>query len=79
MMDGQRVANLVLKDVQVPAGNRLGEEGNALPLIEELALVAKLALAGEALGMMAQLNAKTLEYTKTRKQFGVAIGSFQAL
>ena len=38
-----------------------------------------MALAAEALGIMEQLNAKTLEYTKTRKQFGVAIGSFQAL
>ena len=38
-----------------------------------------MALAAEALGIMGQLNARTLEYTKTRKQFGVAIGSFQAL
>jgi len=37
------------------------------------------ALSAEALGLMGQLNAKTLEYTKTREQFGVAISSFQAL
>jgi alkylation response protein AidB-like acyl-CoA dehydrogenase len=79
MMDGQLVANLVFKDVLVPAANLVGELHKGLPLIEALALDAKLAVAAEALGIMAQLNAKTLEYTKTRKQFGVAIGSFQAL
>lgn len=79
MMDGQVVANVVLKDVSVPAANLVGESGGALPLIEALALDAKLVVAGEALGIMGQLNAKTLEYTKTRKQFDVAIGSFQAL
>ena len=38
-----------------------------------------LALCAEALGIMGKLNATTLEYSKTREQFGVAIGSFQAL
>ena len=38
-----------------------------------------MALAAEAIGIMEQLNAKTVEYTRTRKQFGVPIGSFQAL
>ena len=42
-------------------------------------LEANVALAAEAVGIMELLNAKTLEYTKTRKQFGVAISSFQAL
>jgi alkylation response protein AidB-like acyl-CoA dehydrogenase len=63
----------------VPADNLVGELNQGHQLIESIALDAKLALAAEALGIMAQLNAKTLEYTKTREQFGVAIGSFQAL
>jgi hypothetical protein len=79
MMDGQLVANLVLADVQVPAANLLGELGGAYPLIEAVAMDASLAVAAEAVGIMEQLNAKTVEYTKTRQQFGVAIGSFQAL
>jgi alkylation response protein AidB-like acyl-CoA dehydrogenase len=79
MMDGQLVANLVLKEVVVPAANLVGELHQGYALIESVALDAKLALAAEALGIMGELNAKTLEYTKTRKQFGVAIGSFQAL
>ena len=79
MMDGQVVANLVFNNVQVPAANRVGALGEAYPLIEAVALEANLALAAEAVGIMEQLNSKTVEYTKTRQQFGVAIGSFQAL
>ncbi len=79
MMDGQRVANLVLTDVQVSAANLVGEPDGGYPLIRAAAMEANLALAAEGLGIMEQLNAKTVEYTKTRKQFGVAIGSFQAL
>ena len=79
MMDGQLVANLTLKDVAVPAGNLVGELNQGLELIQSVVVEANTALAAEALGIMEQLNSKTLEYTKTRKQFGVAIGSFQAL
>jgi len=79
MMDGQRVANIVLKAVSVSADNVVGELGGAYATLTEIALEANLALAAEALGVMGQLNSKTLEYTKTREQFGVAIGSFQAL
>ncbi|MFT4826355.1 MAG: alkylation response protein AidB-like acyl-CoA dehydrogenase [Halioglobus sp.] len=79
MMDGQLVANLVLKDVVVAAANLVGELNAGHALIEDLALDAKIAVAAEALGIMEQLNSKTLEYTKTREQFGRAIGSFQAL
>ncbi|WP_116367462.1 acyl-CoA dehydrogenase family protein [Parahaliea mediterranea] len=78
-MDGQTVANITLDNVAVPATALIGEAGGALALIEPVVQSAVVALAAEALGIMAQLNAKTLEYTKTRKQFGVAIGSFQAL
>ena len=79
MMDGQLVANLTLQDVAVPAGNLVGELDGGFKLIESVVVEANMALAAEALGIMEQLNSKTLEYTKTRKQFGVAIGSFQAL
>jgi alkylation response protein AidB-like acyl-CoA dehydrogenase len=79
MMDGQVVANVSLNNVKVPASNSVGELNAALPIIEALALDAKIALASEALGIMGLLNSKTLEYTKTREQFDVAIGSFQAL
>lgn len=79
IMDGQRVANIVLKDVTVPAANLVGELDGAYSLIQSVVQDAHLALSAEALGIMQQLNAKTVEYTRTREQFGVAIGSFQAL
>jgi alkylation response protein AidB-like acyl-CoA dehydrogenase len=79
MMDGQRVANLTFKDVALPADALLGEEGNALAVVEALVDEAIIALASEAVGIMGVLNTKTLEYAKTREQFGVAIGSYQAL
>jgi len=79
MMDGQLVANLVLKDVDVPAANQVGEADAGYALMEPVILNATIALGAEAVGIMGELNAKTLEYAKTREQFGVAIGSFQAL
>jgi len=79
LMDGQKVANIIFKDVSLASDALLGELGGGHELLTAVAMEANLALAAEALGIMGQLNAKTLEYTKTREQFGVAIGSFQAL
>ena len=79
LMDGQLVANLTFNNVSVPASNLVGELGNGYALIEALSNELIIALGAETLGIMTQLNSKTLEYTKTREQFGVAIGSFQAL
>ena len=79
MMDGQLVANITFNDVEVSADSLLGELNQGLKLMNAVVQDAIVALGAEALGAMAQLNAKTLEYTKTREQFDVAIGSFQAL
>jgi alkylation response protein AidB-like acyl-CoA dehydrogenase len=79
MMDGQLVANLLLSDVQVDGAAMVGEAGCAMELIDAVVLETNLALAAEALGIMGELNTRTLEYTRTREQFDVAIGSFQAL
>ncbi len=79
LMDGQLVANITFNDVAVPAANLVGELDKGSELINSVVQRALVALSAEALGAMGQLNAKTLEYTKTREQFGVAIGSFQAL
>jgi alkylation response protein AidB-like acyl-CoA dehydrogenase len=79
MMDAQRVANITFDNVQLGADALLGDAGSALDVVNEVIRDALLALASEAVGIMGTLNAKTLEYTKTREQFGVAIGSFQAL
>ena len=79
MMDAQRVANITFDNLQLGADALLGDAGSALEVVNAVIRDALLALASEAVGIMATLNAKTLEYTKTREQFGVAIGSFQAL
>jgi hypothetical protein len=79
LMDGQRVANVVLRDVTLGASHVVGTVDEGLPLMQSVILEACVALGAEALGVMGRLNAKTLEYTRTREQFGVPIGSFQAL
>jgi alkylation response protein AidB-like acyl-CoA dehydrogenase len=63
----------------VPAQALIGAAGRAFPLIEEVVDFATALVCAEAVGAMASANAATLEYLKTRRQFGVAIGSFQAL
>lgn len=78
-IDGGRVAELSLANVTVPADALLGAEGQALATIEHAVGRGVLALCAEALGAMDVARQATLEYLQTRKQFGVPIGSFQAL
>ncbi|HWZ73770.1 MAG TPA: acyl-CoA dehydrogenase [Casimicrobiaceae bacterium] len=78
-LDDLRAADVVLKDVHVPADALVGQEGYGLALIEEVVDYATALLCAEAVGAIKYANDATLEYLKTRKQFGVPIGSFQAL
>jgi alkylation response protein AidB-like acyl-CoA dehydrogenase len=78
-IDGQRAADVYLKGVQVPAGNRLGTEGGALPIIEAALDIGLAALCAEAVGVMQALVDATVTYVQSRQQFGVPIGRFQAL
>jgi pimeloyl-CoA dehydrogenase small subunit len=75
--DGQRAAEITLTNVRVSADELLND--NALPLIEHVVDEAIAALCAEAVGAMQSMQDLTLEYLKTRKQFGRAIGSFQVL
>ncbi len=79
MLDGTRAADIVLDGVRVSADARVGAADDALPLIEEVIDFATALLCAEAAGAIASANRDTLEYLKTRRQFGVPIGSFQAL
>ncbi len=79
MMDGRLVANIRLTDVTVAADRLLGELGQGLGALQHVVGNATVALGAEAVGIMHKLNAATVEYSKTRKQFGMPIGSFQAL
>jgi alkylation response protein AidB-like acyl-CoA dehydrogenase len=78
-LDDMRAADLVLQDLDLPREALLGEEGAALPAIEEAVDFATALVCAEAVGAMKYACDATLEYLKTRKQFGVPIGTFQAL
>jgi pimeloyl-CoA dehydrogenase small subunit len=78
-VDGLRAAEVTLSNVRADAGAVLGEPGGAFALIERVADQAIAALCAEAVGAMAAMHETTVEYMKTRKQFGVTIGSFQVL
>ncbi|MGJ4895211.1 MULTISPECIES: acyl-CoA dehydrogenase family protein [unclassified Bradyrhizobium] len=78
-IDGRRAAEVSLKDVRVGNDSLLGEEGGGAAALEAISERVIGALCAEAVGAMAELNSATLEYTKTRKQFGVALGTFQVL
>jgi pimeloyl-CoA dehydrogenase small subunit len=77
--DHGRAADIRLEGVIVGPDDRLGPAGGALPAIERAVDVATAALCAEAVGVMERLHEITVEYLRVRKQFGVAIGSFQAL
>lgn len=77
--DGGRAGDITLTDLHVPADAVLGTVGAALPVIEQVVDGAIAALCAEAVGLMDALTDITVEYLKTRKQFGVPISSFQAL
>lgn len=77
--EGGRAADITLSNVQVPADALVGAQGKGYALLEHISGYALLALASESLGAMDVAKQHTLEYLQTRKQFGVAIGTFQAL
>ena len=78
-VDGQRAADLHIEGVKLGADALLGQAGSALPLIEEAVDFATALLCADAVGAMKFANDATLDYLKTRKQFGVPIASFQVL
>lgn len=78
-IDGQRAADIVLDQVQVPSSALLGPTGAGWDILEAATDYGTSLLCAEAVGAMEALNAATLEYLKTRQQFGVPIGKFQVL
>ncbi|MCZ4312563.1 acyl-CoA dehydrogenase [Comamonadaceae bacterium G21597-S1] len=77
--DHSHASRLFLSDLSLPASALLGAPGQALALLERAVDHAIAARLAEACGAMDAVQAMTLDYIKTRKQFGVAIGNFQAL
>lgn len=79
LMDGQRVANITLNNVAVSKSQLIGELHQGFSLIQSVVAETTRAICAEAVGIMQKLTETTVEYSKTREQFGTAIGKFQAL
>ena len=78
-VDGLRASEITFENVDVPGSNAIGAIDDGLELVEQVTDAAIAAHASEAVGAMKVLLDATVEYSKTRKQFGVPIGKFQAL
>ena len=77
--DGLHAADISFTGVEVGADAVIGDPENGLALIERVVDDARIALCAEAVGVMDESLKSTVEYLKTRTQFGVPIGSFQVL
>ena len=78
-VDAQQAADITLTDVKAEASAVLGEIGEGFNTLQDVVDEATLAVCAEAVGIMRAMHDKTVEYSKNRVQFGVPIGSFQAL
>jgi len=77
--DGLHAADISFTGVEVGADAAIGDPENGLALVERVVDDARIALCAEAVGLMDESLKSTVEYLKTRTQFGVAIGTFQTL
>jgi alkylation response protein AidB-like acyl-CoA dehydrogenase len=78
-IDGQKAALIELDSVAVPGDARLGEEGSGAAVLERTMDYAAAAAVAEGVGLATTMLHMTVDYLGTREQFGVKIGSFQAL
>lgn len=78
-VDAQQAADMTLSNVKADATAVLGEIGQGFNTLQDVVDEATLAVCAEAVGIMRTMHDKMVEYSKIRVQFGVPIGSFQAL
>ena len=78
-IDCQHAADITFADVKLPAASLLGKLDAGWSTLDAVSDYAAALLCAEAVGAMEALNGATLEYLKTRQQFGVPLGKFQAL
>jgi hypothetical protein len=78
-VDGLRAAEITFDGVRVGGDAVLGEPGQGLAVLERVVDEATLAVGAEAVGAMEVSYRQTVEYCKTRVQFGQPIGTFQVL
>ncbi|OUS30640.1 hypothetical protein A9Q99_05500 [Gammaproteobacteria bacterium 45_16_T64] len=78
-MDGYRAADIEFDQVRVPPSAILGQTHTAYESLEQVLMEAIITVGADAVGTMELLYQTTVEYSKTRKQFGTPIGKFQVL
>ena len=78
-IDSRGYADIQFSDVQVGKQDVLGTPDQGYGLLEQILDRGRAGLAAEMLGTAAETFDRTLEYLKTREQFGQVIGSFQSL
>jgi|TARA_B100001287_G_scaffold269768_1_gene267610 alkylation response protein AidB-like acyl-CoA dehydrogenase len=78
-VDGRRASDLTLENVSVSKSSLIGDQDKGFAILDSAIDKAILAISAEAVGAMEVLYKTTVEYTKTREQFGTAIGKFQVL
>lgn len=79
MVDSRNAANVDLEDVYVDADTVIGEVDKGAEVLDPTLDIARIGLAAEMLGSTQECFERTVQYLKDREQFGVPIGSFQAL
>jgi alkylation response protein AidB-like acyl-CoA dehydrogenase len=79
MVDSHNAARIVFDNVEVDADSVLGEVDGGYPLLDGVLNVGRGAVASEMVGLSEEVFGRTVAYLKERKQFGKAIGEFQAL
>ncbi len=79
MADSRNYANIFFNNVQIDSSQILGNEETGGETIEDILDIGRIAISSEMLGNAESAFETTLDYLKQRKQFGVLIGSFQAL
>jgi pimeloyl-CoA dehydrogenase small subunit len=77
--DELRAADIALGNVQVGNDDVLGEVGKGLPVVRRVIEAGIAATAAESVGAMEAMHSMTLDYSKTREQFGKPIGSYQVV
>jgi alkylation response protein AidB-like acyl-CoA dehydrogenase len=78
-MDAHRAANLTFDNVTIPSDRLLGTDGGAASVLDEVMDLGAAAACAEGVGVMRVALQMTVDYLRTREQFGVKIGTFQAL
>ena len=78
-VDGRRASDLTIENVKVTKDDIIGQINDGFALLDSSIDRAILAISAEAVGAMEVLYKTTVEYTKTREQFGTSIGKFQVL